>query len=276
MLLRNLCFTINNYSVEDIILISQCPLSYVIVGFEGRDATPHIQGYGELTKRTRFSTVKKYFPRAHIEARRGSAREAAEYCKKELFWIEHGEMSQQGARVDLDHIRAIALDGGMRAVTKVSNFQGIRVAEKFLTYNETPRAEKPTVVWLWGPTGSGKSRLARNICPDDVYVKNSATKWWDGYDGHEAVIIDDFRPSWWDLTYMLGILDRYEFTLEYKGGTRQLRATLIVVTSALAPDHCYVGTGEAVQQLLRRIDIIEQHVPFVPEVRGVILEPPDV
>jgi len=101
---------------------------------------------------------------------------------------------------------------------------------------------------------------------EDVYTKNTGTKWWDGYDGHEDVIIDDFRDSWWPLTYMLALLDRYEFLVENKGGHRQMRAKRIVVTSIFAPDTMYENTGECKIQLLRRVDHIIALVTDVTEV----------
>lgn len=282
MLLRNVCFTINNYSLEDVCTLAESVdgdrWSYLVIGYEaGSAGVPHIQGYGELAARTRQSTVaKKYLPRAHLEARKGSARQAAEYCMKENNYLTFGELSRQGARGDLVAVREMAKESGMRAVAACCNFQEIRVAEKFLTYCEEARDWKPMVVWLWGPTGTGKSRIARSLTGQDRYVKNTGTKWWDGYDGHSNVIMDDFRPSWWDLTYMLGLIDRYEFLVEFKGGNRQFRARTIVITSAFAPEECYTGTGECVRQLLRRIDVVDHVVPDVPEVGGVIMEPPDL
>jgi len=270
MTARNVCFTINNYTTEDILGVCAVDWAYVVVGWEiGDSGTPHMQGYGELVKVTKWASLKKVMPRAHLEGRKGSQAQAIEYCKKEGFYTEHGTRKRQGARKDLDRVREDALEGGMRSVSSWANLQGIRVAEKFLSYNEEPRDWEPAVYWLWGPTGTGKSRIARKLCinEDDVYVKNTATKWWDGYDGHESVIIDDFRPSWWDLTYMLGLLDRYEFRVETKGGHRQFRPKVIIVTSAIPPDRCYLGTGECVKQLLRRVS-------EVSEVGGVILEPP--
>lgn len=279
-LLRNLCFTINNYTVSD---FDNCEklrnlCDFMVIGFEiGDSGTPHIQGYAELTKRTKFNTISKVISRAHIEARKGTQKQATDYCKKDGNWLTWGEPAKQGARGDLHRVKVLALDEGMRGVSaQVDNLQAIRVAEKFLTYNEPSRDWKPTVIWIWGPTGTGKSRVARNLCGDDVYTKNTGTKWWDGYDGHEYVIVDDFRDSWWSITYMLALLDRYEFQVEIKGGQRQMRAKQIIITSAFPPNRCYLGTGEAIDQLLRRIDIIECAVPEVPEVGGVIVVPPDM
>ena len=205
-LLRCFCFTLNNYTNEEVEkcheLVNLC--KYVVWGYEiGESGTPHLQGYAELIKRTRFASIKKILERAHIETRRGTQKEAADYCKKDGDFVEFGKMKKQGERGDLNAAKQIALDDGMRGVARiVNNIQAIKVAEKFLEYNEPERDWKPTVVWIWGPTGSGKSRMARDITNDDVYTKNNGTKWWNGYDAHEDVIIDDFRDSWWPITYI--------------------------------------------------------------------------
>lgn len=273
---RNICFTINNWTVEDIDNLLKTKYTYLICGFEeGKEGTPHIQGYLELKSQSRLATIKKTIPRGHIEQRRGTQEQAITYCKKDGNFVTDGKPKEQGTRTDLDICRRTALEEGMRAVTSQFNLQGIRVAEKYLTYNEEPRHWKPLVIWIWGPTGTGKSRMARELIDsDDIYTKNSGTKWWDGYDRHENVIIDDFRPSWWDITYMLGLLDRYEFKIEYKGGLRQFVPRTIIITSAFAPADCYKGTGECIEQLLRRVDITEKIVSEVSEVGGGNTSPP--
>lgn len=257
---RAWCFTINNYTDNDIMSLEKINCRYMICGFEiGENGTPHIQGYVEFGKVCRFATVKKFLPRAHIEMRRGTRDAARDYCKKDGDFFEIGDWNAggQGRRTDLGHVREMALADGMRTVTAIGNLQQIRVAEKFLQYNEEGRDWKPTVIWLHGPTGVGKSRLARALCDGDYYAKKDGTKWWDGYDNHEEVIIDDFRDSWWSFTTMLSLLDRYEHTVECKGGSRQFRAKKIIITSAFAPEQCYKGAGEAINQLLRRIDVID-------------------
>lgn len=269
-LLINFVWTLNNYTEEEnqnVIDWCRDNTVYTIIGREvGAEGTPHLQGYTELKKKTRFTTIKGIFTRAHIEPRKGTQQEALTYCKKEKNFIEIGEPRKQGARVDLDKVRTIALDEGMRAVTARFNLQQIKVAEKYLQYNEEAREFKPNVIWLWGPTGSGKSRRARELCDDDVFTKNSGNKWWDGYDSHASIIIDDFRPSWWDLTYMLALLDRYPMYVEIKGGGRQMLARTMIVTSAFPPEKCYTNTGEAITQLIRRIDEIHYVGPAVPDV----------
>jgi Putative viral replication protein/RNA helicase len=267
--MRNVCFTLNNYTEDEYArILGGISWSYIIIGKEvGEAGTPHLQGYGELHKLTRFNTVRKYLcDRSHIESRRGTQEQAIVYCKKDGVFEERGIRRDQGYRADLDMVRGDALEVGMRGVTAKYNYQGIQVATKFLTYNEPVRDWKPNVTWLWGPTGSGKSRRAREMVGEDVYTKNSDSKWWDGYDGHEDIIIDDFRDSWWSLTYMLALLDRYAMQVEVKGGMRQIRARNIIVTCCKPPRECYINTGEAIEQLLRRIDVIELVVTDVTEV----------
>nr|WCR62244.1 MAG: replication associated protein [ssDNA virus sp.] len=252
---RNYCFTLNNYSEEEYQFMLSMG-TYCIIGREvGESGTSHLQGYIEFKSPTRFDTLKNRSPRAHWEARKGSQEQAVNYCKKDGMFEERGEMKNQGSRGDLDAVRQNAASEGMRHITRYCNVQQIRVAEKFLTYNEEPREWKPEVTWIHGPTGTGKSRKARELL-EDPYTKNDGTKWWEGYDAHEDVIIDDFRDSWWSLTEMLSLLDRYEKRVEYKGGSRQFKARRIVITCCRHPGLCYTGTGEDIAQLLRRIDKI--------------------
>lgn len=111
---RNICFTLNNYDEEDFkSLLSSRLFSYVILGREiASTGTPHIQGYAELKKRTRFGTLKKHLPHGiHVERRKGTAQQAADYCRKDGNFEEAGVMKQPGKRNDLEILRKAIKEG---------------------------------------------------------------------------------------------------------------------------------------------------------------------
>lgn len=264
-MLRNFCFTLNNYSEDEFQELLELPegFKYLVMGKEvGKEGTPHLQGYVQLKSSMRFGTLKKRFPRMHVEQAKGTWENNYSYCTKDGDFYEVGERKCQGARTDLEGIRKIAAEEGMRGVTlKAKNLQGVNLAKSFLTYHEEPRDWECDVTWIVGPSGIGKSRTAREICSGDVYTKNCGSKWWDGYDAHEEVIIDDFRDSWWSITEMLSLLDRYEKRVEIKGGWRQFKPHKIVITSIWHPDLCYRSTGECIAQLRRRIKTVIDLTP---------------
>lgn len=273
---RNWCFTAWEELDWAGIVGDKC--SYVIVGVEVCPDTgkTHYQGYAEFDRPMELAGLKKLFDnKTHFEIRRGTQQQAIKYCMKDGKFTEYGKKKEQGERKDLGEAREMAMNEGMRTVTAVCNYQQIKVAEKFLTYNEEPRNWVTKVIWIWGPSGAGKSKMAREICTEDVYVKNNGSKWWDGYDAHENVIIDDFRDSWWHITETLSLLDRYEKQVEVKGGFRQFKPKTLIITSIKSPESCYANTGESKQQILRRISqIIKLDLGTdMAQKSGVILDP---
>lgn len=271
-------FTWNNYTDESIKLLNELDCSYLVYGKEvGESGTPHLQGYVEFEKQKKFQTVCNILKGAHIELRRGTGEQASAYCKKDNDFTERGEMKvcKPGKRTDIDHARKMVRAGGMRLLTKkVQSQQALNIAIKYLEYNEEPRDWLPNVTWIWGESGTGKSTMARSMFTQDIYIKNTSTKWWLRYDGHENVIIDDFRDSWWSITDMLSLLDSTERHVETKGGIRQFKGRNIVITSINHPETCYESCkGEPKEQLLRRITKIihlerakTEHVETTPNV----------
>lgn len=273
---RTWCFTINNYTVEEefLCMFDLEPITYIVFGHEiGEEGTPHLQGYFEVSYRVDLGVLKTWpgFARAHFEPRKGTQQQAVDYCKKaDNDWFECGKLAtyRPGTRRDLDDARRLAAEEGMRAVAPWANLQQIRCAEKYLEYCEPKRDWKPTVVWLWGETGTGKSRMANAMYPQ-AYCKADNSKWWNGYDGHEEVIWNDFRDNQVEFNYLLNLLDRYECRVECKGGMRQFRPKTIVITCNQPPEAMYRGIShERKDQLMRRIDITERIGPVGQEVEG--------
>lgn len=115
-----------------------------------------------------------------------------------------------------------------------------------------PGIEK-TVNVLYGRTGTGKSRTAWAEAGPTAYSKDPRSKWWDGYQGQEHIIIDEFRGTI-DVSHVLRWLDRYPLRVERKGSSVPLLATTFWITSNLAPRDWYPGLDEAtLDALLRRL-----------------------
>lgn len=258
---RHYCFTWNNYTKDTEEYLKNLDYKYMIYGHEicPTTKTPHLQGYIEFKNERYFYAVCKLFKGARISVRMQPSDNNIKYCSKDKDLFEDGIPDKQGKRNDLQKLRDELKDGAtMKEIVNNYNLQNIKVAEKWLEYNEIKRNWKPEVIWLYGDTGVGKSKLARQMCTDEEpYVKNNKSKWWRGYDHQSNVILDDLRSSWMDYTDLLAILDRYEYTVENKGGYRSLLAKKIIITCNVHPRRIYdFLKDDSIRQLLRRIDTI--------------------
>lgn len=89
----------------------------------------------------------------------------------------------------------------------------------------------------------------------DAYPKDPRSKFWDGYRGHQHVVIDEFRGGI-DISHILRWLDRYPVIVEVKGSSTVLKAEGIWITSNLDPRCWYPEADEeTVSALLRRLNI---------------------
>lgn len=257
---RDWVFTWFYKSLDDIPLFEttlQNTARYYFFGKEIAPTTgrPHLQGHVVFKNPRCFRGIVKEFQRGICwNMRRGTLEENDIYCSKDGDVTEWGNKPTQGKRTDIISIRKI-LDDTPRIssiIDSCSNVQQIRFAELYLKYHEPGRSWKPIVYWFFGDSGAGKTRHAVESMPQ-AYISSKNLKWWDGYDGHEDVIIDDFRKDFCTFHELLRILDRYAYRVETKGGSRQLLAKRIIITSNLCPLRVY-DTREDVNQLLRRID----------------------
>lgn len=298
------CVTINGPedTVWDLSLWEQFVLTagadYCCVQLEVAPTTlrRHCQGYIHFPKSgRRLPAVQRMFLAvlgvhgAHFEAAKGSPKQNREYCSKPDSavpgsFVEYGVLPIQGARNDLVVLADMARDGASMlsiADAQPGNFlryhRGLQELQRLAT--SAPRNPENTVevLWLFGPTGTGKSRWAFENYPD-AYVKMN-NKWWDGYLNEDTVIIDDYRPNLCTFQELLRILDRYPMRVEMKGGSTELSATRFVITSSQRPEVLWGGrTEEALGQLLRRISSVTSFsqdgtmtclksptVPYIPE-----------
>lgn len=116
--------------------------------------------------------------------------------------------------------------------------------------NTTPLEDFERVnYWIYGAPGIGKSQWVRRTFPD-LYSK-SQNKWWDGYKGETAVLIDDLDTP--TLGHYLKIWgDNYGITGETKGGTIPLPYKQIIVTSNYLPSDLWKDDPQMVAAIERR------------------------
>lgn len=252
---------------------------YLIVGKEICPETKreHYQGYVRFPNPRALTGVRKLFTHkvrtaagglgypGHWTPCKGTETDNFNYCSKENnIVIEWGareddpdaaEDKHQGKRNDIKRVRELIQGGaGMKEVVEtINSAQAIKIAETMLKYIEPGRSWMPEVIWLYGPTGTGKSKLAFELCPD-AWVSGETGRWFEGYDAHEDVILDDFRGDFCKFHVLLRLLDRYPYRVEVKGASRQFLAKRIVITSC-HPPHLAYGTrkDEDIRQLGRRI-----------------------
>ncbi len=253
---RNVCFTLNN--PEELLQFEPEKMNYLVYQEEfGAEGTYHLQGYCEFKNPTALSTVKTLLGGAtvHIEARRGTAAEAAAYCKKEdtrapgseLF--EEGTISQpSGKRNDLVAFKDDVLAGKRKRDLLEDHLSTLaRYPKLYDTINSKrpEREETVEVTLLIGPTGLGKTRYVYDKYKGDeeLYIQplSNGTTWWDTYDGHKFVLMDDFAgaASHMTLTCLLRLLDRYPSLVPTKGSHTWFFPTHIYVTTNILPKDWY-------------------------------------
>jgi len=118
---RAYCFTLNNFTAEQAAAVKEklpATAKYCVVGEEKGEEkeTPHLQGYVQLPKRERFSTIKSWWTNQinaepHIEGAKASPQQNRVYCTKEGKYWEHGAVPCQGKRNDLPAFLKAVEDG---------------------------------------------------------------------------------------------------------------------------------------------------------------------
>lgn len=209
----------------------------------------HFQGYLETTMpRRKAWLIKNFSGTAHYEISGGTREENRKYCTKPETRIdgpwELGDWTEggQGARNDL---KKVALELKTKKIKEVAAdnpetyIKYHKGMEKLRQHLISDRNWATEVHIIWGAPGSGKTRKVYEE-NKDIYSKPDG-QWWDGYDGHEIVLIDDFDGINIPYETMLKICDRYPLQLACKGGFVNFVAKKIYITSNINPDEWWLN-----------------------------------
>jgi len=240
----------------------------------GAQGTPHIQFYLAFKKKKTFAFVAKATQKkARLFIKRGTCKQASDYCLKgEFSWVKGVDNSldplfglnlspdtivfgvlpkeQQEAggaaasEVWADNIE-LALSGRIEEITPMHRVLHYHRYEQLVERNKPKpkrltwrRGESPNL-WIYGPTGTGKSHKARELYPD-LYEK-MLNKWWENYNDEDEVLLEDVGESHasWIGDFIKIWADIYPFRNECKYGSKMLRPKVIIVTSNYHPKELF-------------------------------------
>lgn len=136
---------------------------------------------------------------------------------------------------------------------RVTHYQRIKAIQK----DHINPADRPELqcYWIVGIPGVGKTHLVHEKYPE-LYSKDPATKWWDGYNGQEVVLIDDVDRHHFHLASQLKRwAHQWRTTLEVKGGAMAATYTKLFVTSNYTIEELW-DEQPIREALLRRFNVI--------------------
>lgn len=276
---RNWCFT--HWDVPHPLDFQETTMVYLAYGEEVCPSSnrTHHQGFVVFKKKITLQGIKSRIwdkhSTTHYEIIRGSLQDNKEYCEKEGKYTEFGTLPKQGNRTDL-HEAIQQIKNGKRPwefIEEDPEFYhkyGRTLKDAEDTFNKKKKRNHITrITWLWGKTGTGKSKRIHEWTQDkDTYVKimGKDQDWWDDYNGQDIVWFDDYAG---EIPYnrLLQLADRYPTTVSRRGrAPTPFMAKHIFICSSNPPQHYYYNEGQGIAELERRSTIreitsLEQWVP---------------
>ena len=208
--------------------------------------TPHSHLFFCLKSPGKFSTVKKRFPEAHIEAAKGTIQENRAYVQKSGKWAddpkadtsvpgtfeESGEPPEepgQGARTDIAELYRLIAEEGMsnaevmeqnpELAAHIGKMDKIRQDVLEARYREQRRELE--VTYIFGPTATDKTRgVMEQHGFGSVYRVTDYNHPFDRYAQEPVMCFDEFRSSLL-IGDMLDYLDCYPLALPARYANRQ-------------------------------------------------------
>lgn len=226
-------FTWNNYPEDWWERLLEIPHKYIIGAPEiaPTTGTPHIQGYIQFLKQTKWSALAKKL-HASFKTAYATFKQNYEYCRKirqkdrndgtppNPIWKESGTPSESGGKKIKEYYISLYEDvkSGLDYVDLGPKYpeyilrHGYKKCEEIrlkLKGRNVTTLPGPCGLWIYGESGKGKTTYARllvgvpmenvglnKIClpaekERQYYYPKQWNKWWDGYEFQDNVIADD-------------------------------------------------------------------------------------
>lgn len=229
---RDWCFTY--FDTDKELDFDKNNVRYICYGVERCPSTDreHYQGFAIFKRTCRMPKAKQWIgggDGTHIEPRRGTRDQARDYCRKSggRFWEwgqYDGMTKEELFKQPIEYIK--------------ENYQEFfcryhRGLEK-LNLTKGPAWRDVEVILIWGESGTGKTRMVMEM--DSVYKIDPPYRWFDGYEGEETLLIDDYKKGAVERGLFLNLLDGYRMRLETKGGHTWALWKKVYITSNFNAD----------------------------------------
>lgn len=261
---KSYCFTVQNPTQEKETLLHQVlekHAQYYVFGRETAPTTgtPHLQGYVYFKSQKTLSAVIKLRFADHYEQCKGSPASNILYCKKEKNATEWGippKTAEEAGQMEKDRWTLALVNARKRKFEEIPPDIYIKYHSsiKRIAAESQQEIEPLSNVcgyWLYGNAGTGKSTAARTAAPG-CYLK-PCSKWWDGYEDQEDVLIEDFDKTHSWMAHLLKLwADKFSFPAEVKGGTIVIRPKRIIITSNYSPMEIWGGDTGSLAPIVDR------------------------
>lgn len=226
----------------------------------------HIHIYVEYKEKQKFS-IKK-LQGAHIKTDILSQLNVIQYVKdQELGMIEEIGNKAISHRPTIKELKNFTNEELDELDTQF--YYNIVSKEKtrrnnIIDINNYYKGDKLNVFYIYGKSGSGKTRRAQEIIKTFGYTEFDEIKYRNGFylgvsGDCKACIYDDFRPSHMDVSEFINFIDYNIHNLNIKGGSLKNNYELIIITSINNPENIYkncTDNEETKIQWIRRMKII--------------------
>ncbi|KAG9391898.1 Geminivirus Rep catalytic domain [Carpediemonas membranifera] len=244
--------------------------AYIIAREKHRDTEPdsnnnlHFHVFLKLNKRMQWTAKTR--PNAwdlwgnHPNVQTCRSPEAVEkYCQKDGDFVAKGidlhAKAKKRKAYNLDLFTRDPIELVKDGLVNPAQYLNCVKAQAHYKLHAEPQTHADDVrgVWIWGEPGVGKSHAARHEYGESLFIK-AQNKWWDGYNGEKAVILDDLDTP--VLNHYLKIwADRWSCSGEVKGSTVPLKHEKFIVTSNYPIEHFTEGDTAMNEALTRRFKV---------------------
>lgn len=221
-----------------------------------RTGHKHIHCYCQFPKQVQLYSGKIH--NAHVDICRGSPEQNISYVEKEgNLLIELGDRPKpkkgkltigEASKLTWEELQSLPVTQ-LRHILLAKNEAELRKwQESGAVFN------KVEVEWIYGPTGTGKTRyVVENHATTVTYNNGFFSNWGDS----RTIAFEEFRG---EIPYrlFLQITDSYHghYTVNIKGGQKVIDIDKVIITSPLSPQQVYKQQAQkedSINQLLRRI-----------------------